>query len=756
MSAYLLPGTRLGSYEVIALLGVGGMGQVYRARDPRLERDIALKVLQSDDREHRGRFAREARAIAALNHPNIVTIHSVEEVDGVPFLTMELVEGTPLNRLIPPGGFELNELLAIAIPIAEALAAAHARGIVHRDLKPPNVMVGPDGRVKMLDFGLAKNVEAAKLASVEETREGQIIGTLAYMSPEQLMADTIDARSDIFSLGVLIYELATGRRPFEGPNPAVILVSLLNNPVPAIGGASSDLDRIIARATARKPGGRYQRVTDLLGDLRALMTGMALATPPVTRLPAIAVLPFANLTNDPDQEYFCDGMAEELISALSRVKGLAVVSRTSAFQFKGTQVDVREIGERLDVQTVLEGSVRKAGNRLRISVQLVNVSDGYHVWSERFDRNIDDVFLIQDEIARSITESLRITLTRPATGMMVKPATSSLEAYHLYLRGRFLLNKFADLYGSLTAARKCFEDAVALDPGYSAAYAGLAEACTALGYTTFLPAPEASRAALDAAERAVTLDPSLPEGHTALGWTKTLFAMDMRTAERDFQRALELSPAYAPAHGYYALLLCGFGRFDEAIDHATQARHHDPLWMMMPFIMSQVLICARRFEEAALQMRELLSIDPNFAGCYWYLSSALAGQGKLDEAIAVQEKGVELVRRAPFFVALLAIWYCRKGRLDDAERLREELVAGGRCTPVWLAMVCGELGHREIALDYLDQAISQHDDQVSFMAFDHRFDSLRGDTRFAAALRKVGLPVTTSSPAHRDSSDTSG
>ena len=738
---YLLPGQRLGSYEIVALLGVGGMGQVYRARDPRLERDIALKILQTDDAEHRKRFAREARAIAALNHPNIVTIHSVEEVEGQPFLTMELVEGTPLNRLIPPGGFELHELLAIAAPVAEGLAAAHARGIVHRDLKPPNVMVSADGRVKMLDFGLAKNIEAKSLASAEETREGQIIGTLAYMSPEQLMADTVDARSDIFSLGVLIYEMATGKRPFDGPNAAVILVSLLNSPVPQIGGASADLDRIISRATARKPGGRYQRVVDLLSDLRALMTGMALATPPVTRAPAIAVLPFANLTNDPDQEYFCDGMAEELISALARVKGLAVVSRTSAFQFKGSPIDVREIGERLDVRTVLEGSVRRAGNRLRISVQLVNVTDGFHIWSERFDRTVDDVFLIQDEIARSITESLRVTLTRPATGVMVKPPTSNLDAYHLYLRGRFLMNKFADLYGSLTGARKCFEQAVDLDPMYSAAYAGLSEVCTALGYTTFLPAPEASRAALEAAERAVTLDPSLPEGHTALGWTKTLFAIDLRTAERDFQRALEIAPGYAPAHGYYALLLCGLGRFDQALDHASQARHHDPLWMMMPFIMSQVLICARKFQEAEHQMRELLALDPNFDGCYWYLSNALAGQGKLDEAIEVQEKGVALVRRAPFFVALLAIWYCRAGRREDAEQLREELIAGGRCTPVWLAMVCGELGKKDLAFEYLELAMAQHDDQVSFMAVDHRFDSLRGDPRFDAALRRLGLPV---------------
>jgi tetratricopeptide (TPR) repeat protein len=324
---------------------------------------------------------------------------------------------------------------------------------------------------------------------------------------------------------------------------------------------------------------------------------------------------------------------------------------------------------------------------------------------------------------------------------MVKPATSNIDAYHLYLRGRFLLNKFADLWASWTAARKCFEDAIALDSMYSAAYAGLSEVWTALGYTTSVPAQEASRAALEAAERAVTLDPSLPEGHTALGWTKTLFAMDMRTAERDFQRALEIAPGYAPAHGYYALLLCGFGRFDEALDHAAQARHHDPLWMMMPFIASQVLICARRFVEAERQMREILTIDPNFAGGYWYLSSALMGQGRVDEAIALQEKGVELVQRAPFFVALLAMWYCRKGRHAEAEALREELIAGGRCTPVWLAMLCGELGKKDLAFEYLELAIAQHDDQVSFMAVDHRFDSLRGDSRFNAALRKVGLPV---------------
>ena len=318
----LTPGQRLGAYEIIALLGSGGMGQVYRAHDPRLKRDIAIKVLRSNNPDHRRRFEREALAVAALNHPNIVTIFSVEEADGVPFLTMELVDGTPLTALIREGGLPLGELLPLTISICGALAAAHARGIVHRDLKPANIMVGSDGRVKMLDFGLAKALQPSPYDTMQETGEGILVGTLAYMSPEQLMADTVDARSDVFSLGLLLFEMATGKRPFEGQNAAVVLVALLNNPMPQIGGAMAELDRIIARATARKPGARYQRSSDMLADLQALAAGAALKAPPLPRESSLALLPFANLAGDPEQEYFCDGMAEELISALSRVKAV--------------------------------------------------------------------------------------------------------------------------------------------------------------------------------------------------------------------------------------------------------------------------------------------------------------------------------------------------------------------------------------------------------------------------------------------------
>jgi TolB-like protein/Tfp pilus assembly protein PilF len=667
-------------------------------------------------------------------------------VDGIPFLTMELVEGTPLGGTIPPGGLPLRELLPVAIAVAEALAAAHERGIVHRDLKPGNVMVGKDGRVKLMDFGLAKAQPMVKSPSgtLEETREGVVVGTLAYMSPEQLMAQSVDARSDIFSFGILLYEMATGQRPFEGPNKAIVLVSLLNNPLPAIGSTHGDLDRIIARATARKPGARYQRTADLLSDLRSLSSGLALNAPPVSRQPSIAVLPFSNLSGDPGQDYFCDGMAEELIGALSRIKGLSVASRTSAFQFKGRPTDAREIGERLDVQTILEGSVRKAGNRLRITAQLINVADGYQVWSGKYDRTVEDVFAIQDEIAKAITDSLRVTLTHSGSGTIVRGATSSIDAYNAYLRGRFMLNNFVGLAESLVAARGCFEQAIALDPSFAPAHAALSECFNALGFTSFLPGALASKGAMDAAERALALNPDLPEAHTALGWTKTLFAIDLPTAEQDFTRALTLAPDSAQAHAYYAYWLTAYAQFARAHHHAERAQEIDPLWQHNPFTTCEILLCERRFDELEQLTREFIATDARFEGMFWYLSNALAGQGRLAEAIEVMERSVGVVHRLPYFLALLGQWYGRGGRTAEATAVLEELRASPQCSASWLALVCCGLRDLDRAFGYLEQAIEDHNDQcqMTFMAVDHRFDELREDPRFHRALRTLGLSPT--------------
>jgi TolB-like protein len=735
-------GRRLGAYDVLSLLGSGGMGEVYRVHDSRLKRDVALKVLQLDNPEARVRFKREAVAIAALNHPNIVTIHSVEEVDGIPFLTMELVDGEPLSSQIIPGGLPLGRVLELAIPIAEAFSAAHRKGIVHRDLKPGNVMTTADGHVKILDFGLAKASTAspAEALTVEQTRAGITLGTIGYMSPEQARGEMLDARSDLFSFGVVLYEMASGRRPFAGDSDLAILAAILDRAVPAIGGAYADLDPIIARALAKKPSARYQRAEDLIADLRALSSGARLSAA-TTRPsgPSIAVLPFANMSADPEQEYFCDGMAEELISALARVKGLSVAARTSAFLFKGQNVDVRQIGDRLMVQTVLEGSVRKIGNRLRIAAQLINVNDGYQIWADRYDRNIDDVFAIQDEIAHAITESLKIALARPSDEPIVRKATDNLEAYHLYLRGRFLVNRLTGQAEAVAGARDAFQQAVALDPEYAAAYAGLSEAYSSLAYLTVMPTREASEAAMAAAERAVALDPELAEAHTAVGWTKTLFAIHLPTAEQDFLRAIELAPSFAPAHGYYVLLLACLGRFDEALARAERTRQLDPVWLRGPFNICVTLICARRFEKAERQVREIMKLDANLEGTYWFLSSALAGQGRIDEAIAALENGVPLVYRAPLFVALLGLWYARAGRRADAEVILEELLAGGRCPPVWFAILYAGLGNLDRAFTYLEQAIEEHNDQVCFMGVDHRFDEMRGDPRFDVLLARIGL-----------------
>ena len=635
----LTPGRRLGAYDVVSLLGSGGMGEVYRAHDSRLKRDVALKVLHLDNEDARFRFEREARALAALNHPNIVTIHSVEEVDGIPFLTMELVEGEPLSARITPGGIPLGAVLELAVPIAEALSAAHRKGIIHRDLKPGNIMTTADGHVKILDFGLAKALSlSADTVTVDQTMAGITLGTIAYMSPEQARGEMLDPRSDLFSFGVVLFELASGRRPFSGETNLSVLASILDRPAPALGGAHAGLDPIIARALSKKPASRYQRAEELLSDLRALRSGTRLAAATARPSgPSIAVLPFANMSAEPDQEYFCDGMAEELISALARIKGLSVAARTSSFLFKQRTVDIREIGERLMVQTVLEGSVRKIGNRLRVSAQLINVHDGYQIWAERYNSNIDDVFAIQDEIAHAITESLKIALARPSDEPIVRQSTANLDAYHAYLRGRFFVNRLTGQFEALFAARDAFQEAVTLDPDYAAAYAGLSEAYCSLAYLTFLPTREASEAALAAAQRAVELDPGLAEAHTAVGWTKTLFAIDMATAEQDFVRAIELAPSFAPAHGYYVILLASLGRFDEALARAERTRQLDPVWLRGPFNICITLICARQFEKAERQVREIMALDANLEGTYWFLSSALAGQGRLAEAIAALE-----------------------------------------------------------------------------------------------------------------------
>ena len=500
-----LIGRRLGTYEVLSWLGAGGMGEVHRARDTTLNRDVALKTLPDAflrDADRLARFRREAQAVAALNHPHIVTIFSIEEHDAVPFMTMELIEGSTLDEVVPDGGLSQARFFDIAIALADALSAAHRKHIIHRDLKPANVMVTDDGHVKVLDFGLARAVDADAASLAEDvthlgTKVGTIVGTMPYMSPEQIEAKPLDHRTDLFSLGIMLYELATGERPFRGDSPAALMSSILKDHLRPVGERRSDLPgdvcRLIDRCLEKEPRDRIQTATEVLAELKAhkrvweTRAGWLArpAAPDTSSLPAeraasIAVLAFTDMSAARDQDWFCDGIAEEILNALTPLKGLRVAARTSAFSFKGKSDDLRTIGEKLNVTTVLEGSVRRAGDRVRITVQLSEVANGFQLWSERYDRELKDIFDVQDEIAKTIVERLRVSLAGGKDDRLVEQATKNIEAYQLYLRGRALVDRRG---ASVPPGLVLLRAAIELDPGYALAWAGVADALTVLAYS---------------------------------------------------------------------------------------------------------------------------------------------------------------------------------------------------------------------------------------------------------------------------------
>ena len=632
------------------------MGEVYSATDPRLGRTVAVKVLPARlaaDADALVRFEHEARTVAALNHPNIVTIHSVEEADGVHFMTMELVDGQSLERLLAEQTVSLDQFFEIIVPLADALAAAHGRGITHRDLKPANVMVTETGRVKVLDFGLAKlfgsDAELAETVTRGLTGDGLVLGTVPYMSPEQVEARTVDHRSDIFSLGVLMYELASGRRPFEGDSAAGLMSSILRDTPSSVSGLRAGIpasvERVIERCLAKAPAERYQtsaEVRDAVESAKRERESGGLAEAEDAEK-SIAVLAFTNMSADPENEFFSDGISEEIINALGQIDGLRVAARTSAFSFKGKNVDLRDVAEQLGVATVLEGSVRKAGTRLRITTQLVNAADGYQLWSERYDRELEDVFELQDEIARTIAHRLEVALSGEQQSAIVEPATDSIEAYELYLKGRALLYKRG---GYIPQGLACFEQAVALDPGYALAWAGLADAHGVMALYGFVPSEDGTRRAKEAAVQAVALDDGLAEAHSALGCA-LLFDFDIAAAEREFERALTMNPNFVQGLAFYALLVLAMcrGRFDEALEHATRMRTVDPLSGYAAAIHGLVLITAGRHEEAVPHVLFAIERDPELFVGYWALQNSYSLSGRHAEAVAAGHAALAVSNR---------------------------------------------------------------------------------------------------------------
>ncbi|MEP7116750.1 MAG: tetratricopeptide repeat protein, partial [Acidobacteriota bacterium] len=483
---------------------------------------------------------------------------------------------------------------------------------------------------------------------------------------------------------------------------------------------------------------------ELLYDLKALKagSGSTMSRPlPRPSGPSVAVLPFVNMTSDPDQDYFCDGMAEELITALSRIKGLAVAARTSSFQFKGQAPDIRHIGDRLRVQTVLEGSVRKLGNRLRIAAQLVNVTDGYQLWSERFDRTFDDVFAIQDDIASAIATALAVTLGDARPEKAVKPPTEHLEAYHLFLRGRYLSYQLGNVAASLMGALDCFSKAAALDPNFAAAQAGVADSYIMLGYYTILPSTQAAEQGRAAAQRAVDLDPDLADGYSALGWAKTVFGLDLSTAEADLRRALALNPNHVPARCYLGVYLFAVGRFDESIAALQDCLSRDPSFLVARFSLCHAYVAARRFDEAWREIKFLQELAPDWPGIRWYLALVLGGRDQHREAVEIAAEGTRLAQGAPLFAGQQALMHARAGDHAEAEALLASLAASGYASAYLLALVHGALGRLDQGFALLHQAIDDHNDNVSLMAVDWRFDVFRRDPRFPSLLARLRLPL---------------
>jgi len=748
-----LIGDVISHYKILEKIGSGGMGEVYLAEDTKLNRRVALKFLTAQyasDKDFRRRFKREAQAAAALNHPNIVTVHEVAEYEGRPYMAMEYVEGRLLKELIAEKKLSVEEVIDIAVQMCDALAKAHGADIIHRDIKSQNVLIDKDGRVRVLDFGLVKLKREMMLTQV-----GTVVGTAAYMSPEQARGEEVDHRTDIWSLGVVLYEMITGQMPFKGEHDQAVIYSILNtDPEPITSFRPKlpmELEDLIHKALARSTDERYQKTEDLLADLTSLRdafkSGVA-RTLQTTAGPSpfIAVLPFKNLSADKEQDYFCDGVAEEIISALAHVEGLRVVARTSAFSFRGKEQDIREIGRKLNVGTVLEGSVRKAGSRVRITAQLINVADGYHLWSERYDRDIgalccpEDIFAIQDEISLAIVDKLKVKLLKGEKTKLVKRHTDDLDAYNLYLRGRYFWNRRTE--ESLKKSIDYFDLAIGKDPEYALAYAGLADSYVTLqDYTSVSPKVTLPKAK-EAAYKALEMDGTLAEAHNSLA--QVMFReWDWEGAEREHKRAIELNPNYASAHHWYALVLAYAARFDEAVAEMKRAWELDPLSLIINRNLGLVLYFARRYDKAVEQLKKTLEMDPSFSLVHASLGLVYLQKSIYQEALMELQKESDIRGGSD---AVVETWrgiaYVKAGKKSEAHRILGDLLKRAKqvyVSPVLFAGLYFALGENEQGFKLLYQAYDERDSRLLEIKVIPEFDIVRTDPRFKALLKKMGL-----------------